>query len=107
MSDPADGAAARGNRRGTANRQNPLVEVSGLCETYASGRGTPVRARDEVGLAIEEGQTVALTGPSGSGRSTLRYLLGALEQPVSAMTMMPATHAPDVVARRDSDGRIV
>lgn len=61
----------------------PVVEVSGLRKTYGTGSGTPVRACDGVDLSVEVGETVALTGPSGSAKSTLLYLLGALERPDS------------------------
>ena len=33
-----------------------------------------------VGAEIERGTSVALTGPSGSGRSTLLHLIGAIER---------------------------
>jgi peptide/nickel transport system ATP-binding protein len=53
----------------------PLVEVRGL--QVAFGRGpTPVRAVNGVDLTVVRGETVALIGESGSGKSvTLRALL--------------------------------
>lgn len=53
----------------------PLVEVRGL--QVAFGRGPkPVRAVNGVDLAVARGETVALIGESGSGKSvTLRALL--------------------------------
>ncbi|WP_445394985.1 ABC transporter ATP-binding protein [Streptomyces sp. LE64] len=85
MSEPLlDGARTpsqdRKHRTDHGAGGGPVVEVSGLCKTYGSGSGTPVRACDGVDLRIEDGETVALTGPSGSGKSTLLYLLGALER---------------------------
>ena len=49
-----------------------------------TGHGTPALhqarawALDEVGFAVEPGQTVALVGPSGSGKTTLSYLVPRL-----------------------------
>jgi lipoprotein-releasing system ATP-binding protein len=41
----------------------------------------PVTLVDGVSLAIERGQFVAIMGPSGSGKSSLLYLLGLLDVP--------------------------
>jgi lipoprotein-releasing system ATP-binding protein len=41
----------------------------------------PVTLVDDVSLEIERGQFVAIMGPSGSGKSSLLYLLGLLDVP--------------------------
>ncbi|WP_192249809.1 ABC transporter ATP-binding protein [Mesorhizobium silamurunense] len=41
----------------------------------------PVTLVKDVTLSIEEGEFVAITGPSGSGKSSLLYLLGLLDRP--------------------------
>jgi lipoprotein-releasing system ATP-binding protein len=41
----------------------------------------PVRLVDGVSLEIERGQFIAIMGPSGSGKSSLLYLLGLLDVP--------------------------
>jgi lipoprotein-releasing system ATP-binding protein len=38
---------------------------------------------DNVSLSVGEGEFVAVTGPSGSGKSSLLYLLGLLDMPTS------------------------
>ena len=43
----------------------------------------PVRLVEDVDLEIQAGEFVAITGPSGSGKSSLLYLLGLLDQPTS------------------------
>ena len=43
----------------------------------------PVTLVDDVSLEIERGQFVAIMGPSGSGKSSLLYLLGLLDAPSS------------------------
>src|SRR5262249_61438533 len=60
--------------------ETAVVEARGLAKTYG-GDGVPVRAADEVDLAVGAGETVSVMGPSGCGKSTLLHLLGGLERP--------------------------
>ncbi len=58
-----------------------VLEVHGIAVEFASPGGT-VRALDGVSLKVEEGQTVAVVGESGCGKTTLaRAVLGL--QPLS------------------------
>ncbi len=57
-----------------------LIEVRGLTKLYRMGDAV-VRALDGVDLTIERGEFVAITGASGSGKSTMMHLLGCLDRP--------------------------
>src|SRR5256884_1498459 len=59
-----------------------VVNVIDLVKNYYLESVT-VRALRGVSLKVEEGDFVALMGPSGSGRSTLLNLLGCLDRPTS------------------------
>ena len=57
-----------------------LLEVEGLGVEFRTTQGV-LRAVDELSFAIEEGETVALVGESGCGKSTVARLLVGLYQP--------------------------
>jgi lipoprotein-releasing system ATP-binding protein len=58
-----------------------LVELRGVTKTIGDGVLTTL-VRD-IDLRIEPGEFVAITGPSGSGKSSLLYLLGLLDVPTA------------------------
>lgn len=58
-----------------------LIETRDLRRTLQET--VPVTLIDGVSLAIAEKQFIAITGPSGSGKSSLLYLLGLLDRPTS------------------------
>ena len=56
------------------------VVVSDVTKTFEGGR---IIALDRASLQLVPGELVALTGPSGTGKSTLLNLIGALDRPDS------------------------
>jgi peptide/nickel transport system ATP-binding protein len=72
-----------GSRERSAAR-NPIV-VDHLVKTYpAPRRGEqPVQAVRDVSFVLEPGQSLALVGQSGSGKSTIAKMLTGVEQPTS------------------------
>ena len=66
----------------TASADRLLLEVSGLTKDYPAPRG-PLSVLSGVDLSLSLGDAVSIMGPSGGGKSTLLYVLGALEPPTS------------------------
>ncbi len=58
----------------------PLIEARGLKKTYLSG-DRPLTVIDGLDLAVTAGETVAIVGASGTGKSTLLHLLGGIDRP--------------------------
>src|SRR3981189_3301007 len=59
-----------------------MLNVSHLSKDYpAPGGSLPVLS--DVSFSLEPGDAAAVMGPSGSGKSSLLYVLGALEPPTA------------------------
>ncbi len=56
----------------------PTLQLQSLTKSFAS-----LRAVDEISLAVNAGEVLALLGPSGCGKSTLLALIAGLESPDS------------------------
>jgi lipoprotein-releasing system ATP-binding protein len=59
-----------------------MLNVADITKTYPTARG-PLTVLDRVSFSLKPGDAAAIMGPSGSGKSSLLYILGALERPTS------------------------
>jgi lipoprotein-releasing system ATP-binding protein len=78
-----------------------MLEVSGLTKTYPTPRG-PLTVLSHVSFSLAPGEAAAIMGPSGSGKSSLLYALGALEPPSAGSVTLdgrdPFVLAPGALA---------
>ncbi len=61
---------------------NPAISARGLCKSFNSS-GARIDILQGVDLDIHPGQTLAVVGASGIGKSTLLHILGTLDRPDS------------------------
>ncbi|MEP6478543.1 MAG: ABC transporter ATP-binding protein [Rhodoglobus sp.] len=59
-----------------------MYELKNVTKSYDQSK-RKVLALNDVSLSIAKGQSVAIQGPTGGGKSTLLQMLGALERPTS------------------------
>ena len=69
-----------------AETAGPLLEGRGLNLTYQDGQNTIYAVRD-LDLAVDPHQYVGILGPSGSGKSSLLYVLSGIKAPTSGEVM--------------------
>jgi putative ABC transport system ATP-binding protein len=76
----------------------PVLELDQVSKVYPGS--PPVRALDQVSLAVTAGDLVAVVGPSGSGKSTLLHLMGTLDKPTTGTVRITGL---DVARMRDRE----
>ena len=66
-----------------------VLEATNVSRRYDGA--TPVRAVDDVTIALNHSEFIAITGPSGCGKSTLLHICGAMDRPSSGEVRLEGT----------------
>src|SRR5215204_2258301 len=75
------------------------IQLKGVSKKFGD-----VAAVKNVGFTVEEGELVALLGPSGGGKSTVLRMIAGLEQPDSGHVHLDGTHVNHLPPRERQVG---
>jgi lipoprotein-releasing system ATP-binding protein len=75
-----------------------MLNVANITKSYPTARG-PLTVLEDVSFSLQPGDAAAIMGPSGSGKSSLLYILGALERPTSGSVALDGRNPFDLDAR--------
>lgn len=64
------------------NERSALAELRDVSKLYRKG-GQAIKALDGIDLTVAEKGMVAIVGPSGSGKSSLLHIVGAMDRPTA------------------------
>ena len=104
---PRDEAAASGSVGGTPSQaddeEDMTVTVTGVSKIYpARKRGEDsVTAVNNVSFTLSPGQSLALVGASGSGKSTIAKMLTGVERPTSGNITLGGRRVDQMKRRKD------
>jgi len=76
----------------------PVLELDQVTKVYPGS--PPVRALDQVSLAVSAGELTAIAGPSGSGKTTLLHLMGTLDKPTTGTVRVTGLDAAAMADRQ-------
>ena len=78
-----------------------MIDVEHVRKSFEGGR---IRALVDVSLHVGAGELVALTGPSGGGKSTLLNLIGALDRPDAGAIVVDGLDVTRLVTAHERSG---
>jgi putative ABC transport system ATP-binding protein len=87
LHSPLLSASAAPHTGGGQRRTSPVIDLKAVTLTLKSRAG-PVEILRGIDLAVPEGQSVALCGPSGSGKSSLLMVMAGLEAASSGQVLV-------------------
>jgi len=88
------------HRRSFPDVPDPLLEATNLVKQYDTGGEEPLTVLNDLALSVRAGEIVAVVGESGTGKSTLLHILGALDRPTAGTVRFEDT---DLFAKSDDE----
>jgi lipoprotein-releasing system ATP-binding protein len=96
MSDLGQIDRAEGGRAILESESDAIAEARELYRTFIDADGHPIPVLRGLDLSVRAGETIAIVGPSGTGKSTLLQLLGGLDRPTAGAIYLRGRRVDDV-----------
>jgi len=77
-----------------------MLELKNITKSYFIGKPNELQVLRGISLRVEDGEFIAIVGASGSGKSTVMNILGALDRPTKGEYFLDGT---SVAAKRDDE----
>jgi lipoprotein-releasing system ATP-binding protein len=88
----------------TTNEQAGLLQAYGLCKSFQSSTAR-IQILKDLNLSLGHGETLAVVGASGIGKSTLLHILGTLDKPDSGILQFQGHKVFDYTEQQLSEFR--
>ena len=80
-----------------------LLKLNNIRKSYPSGNpATPRIVLDGITLELDQGETIAILGPSGTGKSTLLNIIGTLDKPDSGNVQFDGSSLSDLSEKQQT-----
>lgn len=70
------------------SKRTKILSAEKIYKSYPMGKSLELKVLKGIDLEIQEGEILAIIGPSGVGKSTLLHILGALDRPSVGKVML-------------------
>lgn len=83
----------------------PVIDLIDIRKVYKSSGGVKTEAVKGINLRIEQGEFVAIMGPSGSGKSSLMHIIGLLDRHFQGRYLLDGKNVSKLTTNRASEIR--
>ncbi|MFW6052770.1 MAG: ABC transporter ATP-binding protein [Desulfosalsimonas sp.] len=85
--------------KGGVRAGHPLLQANGICKWFTD-KDTTIEVLNDLSVELKHGETMAVVGESGVGKSTLLHILGTLDRPSAGKIFYNGVNVVEMSASR-------